>query len=439
LGQNPNRYVLILYTTLYRTGGEKFKRAATTFATEKIREFPRHKIVCHAIESKNEFLAQFDAIRLDQGVVTEFHFFGHSGMYGIMFGTTKWPEQFSPFEWRQMNLPLEPGSRFYFHACRTGRWFAPFIARTLQVQTFGHFWYTTVSAHPRRFLWQKFSLNDATHIISVPGKKSHGLFGSVYKYFGFASAIPMLEFQPGVEAVDTSYNAVAELYDDTFEDISVRQDELQWLRQHLEGSTKSTVLDIGCGTGSFLRKLSPFVEQCVGVDASSGMIEQAKKRAQEFRNLEFRVITGPHLPFADNSFDKVTSVLSFRYLDWDPILAEIVRVLKPGGEFLVIDMVAAPVRWREMPLFFRDKIRQQSQKIRFPKYFLALRRMVTDPRWKKMLQYNPIRSEHEFRWYLESRFPGQKVEILNMGWNSRVLAFRSPPIHSKQIEKMVYP
>jgi len=35
-----------------------------------------------------------------------------------------------------------------------------------------------------------------------------------------------------------------------------------------------------------------------------------------------------------------------------------------------------------------------------------------------MLKHNPIRSEHEMKWYLESRFPNKKVEKINIGWNS---------------------
>ena len=61
--------------------------------------------------------------------LAELHFVGHSGMYGPMFGSTAWPEQFSPHEWRTFPLPWAVGAEAYFHACRTGRWFAPFFAR----------------------------------------------------------------------------------------------------------------------------------------------------------------------------------------------------------------------------------------------------------------------------------------------------------------------
>src|SRR5205807_2773712 len=111
-------------------------------------------------------------------------------------------------------------------------------------------------------------------------------------------------------------------------------------------------------------------------------------------------IDGPFLPFADNSFDCILSLLSFRYLDWDPMLKEILRVLKPDGEIFVVDMVAAPVRLREFPQFIRNKISAYTQRMSEPAYFRSLSRMVKDPRWAQMLKYNPMRAEHEMKWYL---------------------------------------
>ena len=58
----------------------------------------------------------------------------------------------------------------------------------------------------------------------------------------------------------------------------------------------------------------------IGVDESAGIIEKARiRRMLEISNLKFEVIDGPVLPFADGSFDVVISLMSFRYLDWDPL------------------------------------------------------------------------------------------------------------------------
>lgn len=435
-----SKYILILYTTIYRLGGEKFERAANTMLAEKLKTFPDHKIICKAVESKAAFLQEIENVKQAQGQITEFHFIGHSGVYGIMFGTDKWPEQFSPFEWRNIEIPFTKDGHFYFHACRTARWFAPFISRTLGVKASGHFWYTTISLSSKKFRWEGFGKkNRPLYIISCPGKKSHGLTASALKYLGLTKASTLLEFAPTDEKVDTSYDSVATLYDDTFDDIAVRKDEWQWLTKALGDCTSKNILDIGCGNGAFLQKLSGRIGSGSGVDISEKMLEQARKRCATHPHLSFKKIDGPLLPFPDNNFDVVMSVLAFRYLDWDPILHEILRVLKPGGQFVVMDMVAAPVKLKEIPSFIKAKIQFFAQRFFQKKYWKELRKMVTDQRWHTMLKYNPMRSEHEMKWFLESRFPGHKVKVINVGWNSRIIAFQSGPVHFKEVQKTVYP
>jgi len=56
-----------------------------------------------------------------------------------------------------------------------------------------------------------------------------------------------------------------------------------------------------------------------------------------------------------------------------------------------------------------------------------------------MLKHNPIRAEHEMKWYLESRFPGRKVEKINVGWNSCILAFDSGDIKNIKDIYLTYP
>ena len=432
--------ILILHTTLYREGGAEFDLAARELERSKQAEFPGRVVIRKAVESKKAFVAEIDAVAGQSLQIGELHFIGHSGMYGIMFGTTSWPEQFSPFEWKSMKIPFAADARACFHSCRSGRWFARFFATVFRVKAYGYFWYTTVSSRCDRFAWRRAQDHGKpAFIISVPGRKSHGLMGSVKKFLFRPRTFPMLEFDPPSEKIDTTYDGVAPLYDETFEDISVRADELHWLRRSLSELRDPKLLDIGCGTGSFLRAVEDLIEKAQGVDLSAGMVAHAQKRSTVSGKLSFCKIDGPQLPFADGSFDVVTSVLSFRYLDWDPIIAEILRVLKPGGRLFIIDMVAAPVKLRHWPRLLIDKLRQYRNLRKHPRYREALRKMVTDPRWKKMLEYNPIRAEHEMKWYLGSRFPGGKSEVINYGWNSRVLAFASPPLHEKKVAEMSFP
>ncbi len=442
MGFNLKNCIVITYTTLYRSGGEQFKRAAETLKSEKEKEFPDLDIICEATESKSAFLNCINQIKLNNQMIEEFHFIGHSGVYGIMFGTTEWPEQFSPFEWKQMSWPLNSKSKLFFHACRSARWLAPFLATHFQSLVYGYWWYTTVSASGQKFKWKK-NLNEAgpMYIVSCPGRKSHGLSGSVLKYFGPVKLYPMVEFKPEDGLIDRSYDDVSDLYEDTFQDLSVRKDEWRWLHQSIQFGSTKTLLDIGCGNGAFLRQAAPKLQRAYGVDASAGMLQVAEKKAVEAKinNLEFERIYGPQLPFPDNSIDVVTSVLSFRYLDWDPMIQEILRVLKPGGQILILDMVAAPIHFYEIPQLLLSKTKNYWQRIQNPKYYQALSRMVSTPAWKQMLKFNPIRAEHEYRWFLKSRFPDSKQGCINIAWNSRIITFNSGPVHFKSVQKTSFP
>ena len=425
--------IWIGYTTLYREGGPKFKRAAETMARDLGQTNP--DVMCQAIESKRDFVDAMSGLAESGRTIDQLHFIGHSGMYGPMFRTTKMPEQFSPHEWRTLTIPFAKGGRAWFHACRTARWFAPFFARTFGVRAYGYHWYTSVSRRPDRFSWDGPLSNDAPlYIIACPGKKSHGIAGSLFKY-GLGKAETMKSFDPQSLDGDPSYDQVADLYDRVFADIGVRKTEWRYLDAHVPRGAR--LLDIGCGNGALLRKLADRLESGVGVDASREMTEKARAHGGE--KIAFEVIAGPRLPFADRSFDVVLSLLSFRYLDWDPMMNEIRRVLRPGGRVIIVDMVTVPSRAHELPRVALDKLRQLLAHRRNPEFAEALRTLVRDPRWKTMLKYNPIRSEHEFRWYLESRFPGRTVELLTLGLDTRVLGFDSGPLEPGWVAPQSYP
>jgi ubiquinone/menaquinone biosynthesis C-methylase UbiE len=95
------------------------------------------------------------------------------------------------------------------------------------------------------------------------------------------------------------------------------------------------VLDVGCGTGDFLRLLAPIVSpgKAVGVDLSETMIAEARQRSAEIvDNLSFRVGSVLELPFPAASFDRVLATqLLLHVPDSLKALVEIKRVLAPSG------------------------------------------------------------------------------------------------------------
>lgn len=432
--------IVIAYTTLYRKGGSQFPTVAHTLAREKQENGFAGEIITRAVESKREVLAIFDEVRSAGKEISEFHFVGHSGMYGPMFGTVAFPEQFSPYEWEHMTIPFAPDAAAYFHCCRSARWFAPFFSRTFNVKAYGFFWYTTFSRSKTLYRYAApDAKTESLYTIGCKGRKSHGLGASLVKFSGFMPAEEMRMFQPQPPTGDTSYNKVADLYDAAFTDITVRRDEWEWLKRHLPNSDELNVLDIGCGNGALLQALSANIKYGAGVDESEAILEKARKRNAAHTNLEFMNVNSPSLPFPDKRFDIALSLMSFRYLDWDPLLQELHRVLKPGGKFLIVDMVTVPVKTKEYSHLVRDKLRTIFQQKKNAAFDANLQKLVNHPDWKKMLEYNPIRSEHEMKWYLESRFPGRKMEILNLGWNARIVAFDSGPMENGVEVKLSYP
>ncbi|HEX5098693.1 MAG TPA: class I SAM-dependent methyltransferase [Polyangiaceae bacterium] len=426
------------HTTRYRGGSEQFARAAATLKERLVRQHPGDVVVRDALASKADFRAAMDRLHRAGAALAELHFIGHSGVYGIMFGSTDWPEQLSPHEWRTLPIPFARGASAYFHACRTARWFAPFFARTFGVRTLGYQGYTSFSRDAERFVFEGYrpSSRGPLYVVSVPGRKSHGLAASLRKYALRPRIEPMQAFEP-TPAPDGGYDDVAELYDRAFSDVRLRRAEWRWLETRFErafprGSSLPRALDIGCGNGALLEALATRLASGVGVDVSRGMLAHASKRCARNPKLSFMAIGGPSLPFGDATFDVVTCFLSFRYLDWDPILAEIRRVLAPGGRLLIVDMVAKALSLGDAKLLLPSLARHVLGRARDRPFVRDLGALTAHPDWEKMLTQNPIRAFHEYRWYLESRFPGQRLQTLSVGRRARLVAFDSGPIAGRQ-------
>jgi len=419
-----NDLIVIIYTTLYKKGGGQFKIVAETMASEKRDE--GLQVECSSADSKQDIYALFSKIKFNKMLIKELHFIGHSGMYGPMFGSVEYPEQFSPHELKTLQIPFEKEASATFHSCRSARWFAPYFSRVQHVKTLGYHWYTTFSSDKYKFSHPSYAKKQGNlYLFGCPGKKSHGLIVALKKRLGFAKAEQLKIFNPTLENIDTSYNNVAELYANTFKDIKVRRDEFSWILKHFPSKEDVSMLDIGCGNGALLKEFANRLSKGVGVDASENLLKYAKELNKSYANLDFIKVDSPALPFNDNSFDLVVSLLSFRYLDWDLIIEEVNRVLTSNGQLIIIDMVTAPVRIWELPLFLKSKVNHYLDRSRFAAFYENLRKLVTHKDWAKMLHYNPIRSQHEMVNYLKSRYPNGEIKVINIGLHSRVLAFQA--------------
>lgn len=95
------------------------------------------------------------------------------------------------------------------------------------------------------------------------------------------------------------------------------------------------ILDAGCGSGPLFADLRDRGAEVCGIDSSSGMLRQARRRLGDDADLRLADLA-ERLPFPDNTFDDVVACLVLHYLqDWGPTLAELRRVLVPGGRLIV--------------------------------------------------------------------------------------------------------
>ena len=95
------------------------------------------------------------------------------------------------------------------------------------------------------------------------------------------------------------------------------------------------ILDAGCGSGPLFAALRDQGAIVTGIDASTKMLELARRRLGDDADLQVADLGSP-LPFPDGAFNDVIASLVLHYLeDWGPALAELRRVLKPGGRLIV--------------------------------------------------------------------------------------------------------
>ena len=152
--------------------------------------------------------------------------------------------------------------------------------------------------------------------------------------------------QSAARAVREMFTSIAPRYDLLNHVLSLNVDRLWWRRTariftDILSRPQARILDLCCGTGDMtfaLRrqagKSSPAI---LGADFSHAMLQRASHKAASTA-LRWVEADALRLPFPDGHFDLITSAFGFRNLaNYNAGLQEIMRVLRPGGEFGILD------------------------------------------------------------------------------------------------------
>lgn len=157
------------------------------------------------------------------------------------------------------------------------------------------------------------------------------------------------------EQVEEMFDNIAHKYDFLNHVLSLGID-IMWRKKavkHIGQIKPKTILDVASGTGDFaFEALSLNPDKVTGYDLSEGMIKYGREKAIK-QGVQDKVVfikgDSERMPFEDNSFDAITVGFGVRnFENLDAGLAEMYRVLKPGGSVAILEASQPPnaiIRW----------------------------------------------------------------------------------------------
>ena len=152
-----------------------------------------------------------------------------------------------------------------------------------------------------------------------------------------------------IERVVDAFTQQAKTFDQ-YQQVFTKEEYNRFALSRMGLQATDDVLEVAAGTCGFGRVVAPFVHHVAELDVTEAMLNIGREAAEKqgMTNVSFVQGEAEHLPFADASFDCVMSRLAFHHFaDPKAVMAEMRRVLKPGGKLVIIDMRAREEELRE--------------------------------------------------------------------------------------------
>jgi ubiquinone/menaquinone biosynthesis C-methylase UbiE len=155
------------------------------------------------------------------------------------------------------------------------------------------------------------------------------------------------------------------------------------------------VIDLGCGTGLSTRYWAERAERVIGVDPSEDMLRQARAQTQA-ANVSYQTGFGHQTGLPGRQADILTCSQSLHWMEPEPTLAEIARLLRPGGVFAAYDHDHYPVlpHWEADQAYRAFQQRASALDDRY-------RASAGVPRWSKNEHLARIQASGHFRYARE--------------------------------------
>ena len=190
---------------------------------------------------------------------------------------------------------------------------------------------------------------------------------------------------------------------------------------------QTRVIDVGCGAGHVTVALAPHAHEVVAVDLTEAMLAQTAQQAASkgLTNVRIERADVAALPFADASFDvAVSRYAAHHFGDPQAALHEVARVLKPGGHWLLVDVVS-PVQ----PM--ADTLLNTIEMLRDPSHV----RDHSVAQWLNMCACAGLPAVHHHTWSIRLEFTSWVTRMATPAYEVEQLQrlLRQAPAHLKDI------